>query len=138
MYYIKKTKEWLIIIWDESTVVDGISRTVVHDDCRTDMGGHRFFSKSTLVNLSWAELMPIQGASAQDEHILGGECHAEQQGPDPETEECVMLRRHRVIRISFRRHFLDCPPMHCGIEVIQALQGKTDKVAVWNVKAEKE
>lgn len=134
----QKTKEWIIIIRDESTVVDGISQTVVHNGCRIDMGGQRFFSKSNLVNLSWAELMPMQGAPAQEDLILGRECHEEQQGLDPETEECVMLHRCTVSRIYSQYHFLEYPPMLYSIEAIQALQGKTDKAAVWNVKAEKE
>ena len=105
----KKSKEWAIIILEESSVVGGISQTAVHGDCRIDIGGHRFFSKSSIVNQLWQELMPIQGAPAKDDLILDRECHVESQGPDPEKEECVMLRRHRVSRIYFRRHFLDYP-----------------------------
>ena len=134
----KKSKEWTINIWDESSVIDGISRTTAHGDCRIVMGGLSFFSKSSVVNLLLKELMPIQGAPAEDDLILGRERHVEQQGPDSETEECVMLYRHRVSRIYSQRHFLDYPPMLCGIEAVQMLRGKTDKAAVWNVNAENE
>ncbi|MBP5671916.1 MAG: NAD(P)/FAD-dependent oxidoreductase [Lentisphaeria bacterium] len=105
----KKSPEWTITILEESNAIGGISQTIVHDNCRIDVGGHRFFSKSNIINELWNELMPIQGKPAKDDLMLGRECHVEQHGPDPEKEECVMLRRHRVSRIYFRRHFLDYP-----------------------------
>jgi protoporphyrinogen oxidase len=37
--------------------VGGISRTVEHDGYRFDIGGHRFFSKSTEVEALWTEIM---------------------------------------------------------------------------------
>jgi protoporphyrinogen oxidase len=37
--------------------VGGISRTVEHDGYRFDIGGHRFFSKSTEIEDLWAEIM---------------------------------------------------------------------------------
>ena len=38
--------------------VGGISRTVVHDGFRFDIGGHRFFSKSQEVEDLWTEILP--------------------------------------------------------------------------------
>jgi len=37
--------------------VGGISRTVEHDGYRFDIGGHRFFSKSTEIEELWTEIM---------------------------------------------------------------------------------
>ena len=53
--------------------------------------------------------MPVQGSPSKDDRILGRECHVEVGGPDPEKEERVMLRRHRVSRIYYLRHFFDYP-----------------------------
>ncbi len=101
--------EWKVIILEESPYIGGISRTAVHGDCRIDIGGHRFFSKSQEVNDLWAKLMPVQGQPSKDDRLLNRPCHVEEGGPDPETSDRVMLRRHRVSRIYYLRHFFDYP-----------------------------
>jgi len=100
---------WHVTIFEETPFIGGISRTAVHGDCRIDIGGHRFFSKSQEVNDLWAKLMPVQGKPSRDDLILGRPCHVESGGPDPEKEDRVMLRRHRVSRIYYLRHFFDYP-----------------------------
>ena len=105
----QKSKDWQIIVLEASDAIGGISRTVVCGDCRIDIGGHRFFSKSKEINDLWSQLMPIQGKPAKDDLLLGRSCHLEPGGPDPESEDCVMLYRHRVSRIYYLRHFFDYP-----------------------------
>ena len=105
----RKSPEWRIVVLEASSEIGGISRTAVCGDCRIDIGGHRFFSKSQEVNDIWKELMPIQGAPAKDDVIIGRDGHLAAGGPDPEKEECVMLRRRRVSRIYYLRHFFDYP-----------------------------
>ena len=105
----RQSKAWNVIVLEESADVGGISRTAVCGDCRIDIGGHRFFSKSKEVNDLWDELMPLQGAPAKDDLLLGRDPRPVPGGPDPETEEIVMLRRNRVSRIYYNRHFLDYP-----------------------------
>ena len=105
----RNSKDWKVVVLEESAAIGGISRTVVCGDCRIDIGGHRFFSKSTAVNNLWTELMPIQGKPSKDDILLNRECHVEDGGPDPEAEDKVMLRRHRVSRIYYLRHFFDYP-----------------------------
>ncbi len=100
---------WQITVLEESSFIGGISRTVVHGDCRIDIGGHRFFSKSKEVNELWTHLMPLQGAPAKDDILLNRACPIAAEGPDPEKVERVMLRRHRVSRIYYLRHFFDYP-----------------------------
>ncbi len=100
---------WRILVLEESSALGGISRTVVHGDCRIDIGGHRFFSKSRDVNDLWTRLMPIQGAPARDDILSCRPCHSEVGGPDPEKEDRVMLRRRRISRIYYLRHFFDYP-----------------------------
>lgn len=104
-----RTNDWRIIVLEESSEIGGLSRTVRCGDCRIDIGGHRFFSKSKDVNDLWLDLMPVQGKPAKDDLILDRVCHVSPGGPDPEKEDTVMLRRHRVSRIFYLRHFFDYP-----------------------------
>ena len=46
----RKSREWNVVVLEESPFIGGISRTAVCGDCRIDIGGHRFFSKSKEVN----------------------------------------------------------------------------------------
>ena len=100
---------WRVAVLEASPYVGGISRTAVHGNCRIDIGGHRFFSKSQAVNDLWAKLMPVQGAPSKDDLLLGRVCRVEPGGPDPEKTDRVMLRRRRVSRIYYLRHFFDYP-----------------------------
>lgn len=105
----RKAREWRVIVLEASGEIGGISRTAVCGDCRIDIGGHRFFSKSPEVNAIWTDLMPVQGKPAKDERLLGEPGRIEDGGPDPETTERVMLRRRRVSRIYYLRKFFDYP-----------------------------
>lgn len=111
----KKSNDWKITLLEETSEIGGISRTAVcpggNGDaaCRIDIGGHRFFSKSKEVNDLWSELMPIQGAPSKDDILLDRECNIAPGGPDPEKTDETMLRRRRVSRIYYLRHFFDYP-----------------------------
>ena len=61
-YDLKKQSgnELRVILLEESGEIGGISRTVRHNGCRIDLGGHRFFSKNEQVNALWQEIMPMQ------------------------------------------------------------------------------
>ena len=95
------------IILERSFEIGGISRTVVHNGNRMDIGGHRFFSKSELVMNWWQHILPVQGFPAKDE--LVDFKTPNDQGPDPEITDRVMLIRKRVSRIFFLRKFFDYP-----------------------------
>jgi len=105
----RQSADWRVVVLEETAEIGGISRTAVHNGCRIDIGGHRFFSKSKEVNDLWAKLMPVQGSPSKDDLLLNRECHVEPNGPDPEKTDRVMLRRHRVSRIYYLRHFFDYP-----------------------------
>lgn len=98
-----------IVILEESQAVGGISRTVVHGKNRMDIGGHRFFSKEQRVTDWWAERMPAQGAPSFDDKKLKRESTLVAGGPDPETEDRVMLTRRRISRIYYDHKFFDYP-----------------------------
>lgn len=107
--YLQKETDVHPLILEESDAIGGISRTVNYHGNRMDLGGHRFFSKNDEVNAFWAELLPLQGAPAWDDKLLGRDKPLMEGGPDPETTDRVMLVRDRVSRIYYLRKFFDYP-----------------------------
>ena len=101
--------EFEVTILEESDVFGGISRTVRYNGNRMDIGGHRFFSKDKNVTAFWEKIMPTQGSPSFDDKILGREKNLVAGGPDPETEDRVMLIRRRVSRIYYLNKFFDYP-----------------------------
>ena len=69
-----------VLVLEADHQVGGLSKTVVRDGYRFDLGGHRFFTKSRAVQALWEEL-------------LGDE----------------LLRRPRLSRIHWNRRYLDYP-----------------------------
>jgi protoporphyrinogen oxidase len=57
-YLLTKAGATVAIIEKDATYVGGISRTVEHEGYRFDIGGHRFFSKSSAVVDLWNEILP--------------------------------------------------------------------------------
>ena len=108
-YELLTKTDMKVTVLEESDTIGGISRTVVHNGNRMDIGGHRFFSKSDRVNDFWKNLMPTQGKPSFDDKLLGREKPLEEGGPDPETEDRVMLVRTRVSRIYFLKKFFAYP-----------------------------
>ena len=106
----------------------GISRTVKHDGNRMDIGGHRFFSKDDRIMDWWKDVLPLQGAPSYDDKKLHREHDMEPGGPDPEIEDKVMLKRHRVSRIYWNRHFLDYP-ISLSANTLKAMGFKLTMVA---------
>ncbi len=106
---LNQSSEWQVTILEASNVIGGISQTAVHGKCRIDIGGHRFFSKSAKVNEIWSKLMPLQGSPSWDDIKLNRAKPFAAGGPNPETEDKVMLLRDRVSRIYYLRHFFDYP-----------------------------
>jgi protoporphyrinogen oxidase len=112
------------IVCEMTGEIGGISKTAVYRGNRIDIGGHRFFSKSERVMQWWQNILPIQGAPACDDRLLGrqvplaSECRmrplraqepATVPAPDPEQADGVMLVRSRLSRIFFLRRFFDYP-----------------------------
>ena len=98
-----------VTVLEESSHMGGISKTVNYKGNLMDMGGHRFFSKVERVNRWWEEILPMQGAPAYDDIILGRKKNLKKGGPDPEKDDRVMLNRNRVSRILFNSKFYDYP-----------------------------
>ncbi len=108
-YELLKDENYEPIILEESEFIGGISRTATYHGNRMDIGGHRFFSKDERVTDLWKELMPIQGFPSKDDIALEIHKDLPEGGPNPETEDRVMLIRKRVSRIFYLRKFFDYP-----------------------------
>ena len=106
---LKRSKDYEVVILEESDKFGGISRTVNYKGNRMDMGGHRFFSKDPDVNRWWNEMLPVQGSPSMDDIKLGRTPILEEGGPDPEKTDRVMLKRNRLSRIFFKQKFFDYP-----------------------------
>ncbi|MFO7817723.1 MAG: NAD(P)/FAD-dependent oxidoreductase [Desulfovibrionales bacterium] len=106
----RKTDRKPLVLEADSTL-GGISRTLNYKGNRIDIGGHRFFSKSERVVNWWLDLLPVQGGPAMDDRRLGRDTPGKlvSGGPDPDTEDNVMLQRHRLSRILYRRKCFDYP-----------------------------
>ncbi len=98
-----------VTVLEADGVCGGISRTVNAGGNRMDLGGHRFFTKDARVNAFWESLLPLQGAPAFDDRLLGREKPLFPGGPDPEQTDRVMLVRDRVSRIYYGGKFFDYP-----------------------------
>jgi protoporphyrinogen oxidase len=112
------------VIFEATNSIGGISKTVKYKGNRIDIGGHRFFSRSDRVMEWWQNILPLQGAPARDDTILGREVPNAREirkrpikavksilvkAPDPEYDDEVMLNRNRLSRIFFTRKFFDYP-----------------------------
>ncbi len=106
---LKKSSEYQVTVLEESSAIGGISRTVVHHGNRMDMGGHRFFSKSSEVNEWWSTMLPVQGVASYDDMRLHRTAFIKPDGPNPNKTDRVMLKRRRLSRIYFNHKFFDYP-----------------------------
>jgi protoporphyrinogen oxidase len=101
------------IVLEKSDCMGGISRTVNYKGNRIDIGGHRFFSKSDRVMSWWLQMLPLEasetGSLAVRYHSMERIVGASQSGPDPASEDRVMLLRRRKSRIYYLRRFFDYP-----------------------------
>ena len=82
------------VIFEMSSDIGGISKTVNYRGNRIDIGGHRFFSKSGRVMKWWMDMMPAEGG---------------REGADPEKTNKVMLIRSRLSRIFYLKSFFSYP-----------------------------
>lgn len=106
---LDKSRDYDVVVLEESDTFGGISRTVNYKGNRMDMGGHRFFSKVPEVNEWWEKMLPTQGKMPKDDIKLGRKSSVVKGGPNPEKTDRVMLRRNRLSRIFFKNKFFDYP-----------------------------
>lgn len=106
---LSRSKDYEVVVLEQSEQIGGISRTVVYKGNRMDIGGHRFFSKDPRVVNWWGEIMPFQGAPSLDDKITERTVALAPGGPDPDKADVVMLIRRRISRIYYEKKFFDYP-----------------------------
>ena len=87
-YELTRDAQFRPLIFEAASQVGGLSKTILHNNNRMDLGGHRFFSKSDKVNSFWEQILPFA---------------------DDESQEKIMLRRNRLSRILFDKKYYDYP-----------------------------
>jgi protoporphyrinogen oxidase len=132
------------IVLEKSNEIGGISRTIRYKGNRIDIGGHRFFSKSDRVMDWWLDRIPLQDTSS----LLADEKQAaityqnrsrdiatNEEAPDPEQEDRVMLLRRRKTRIYYRRRFFVYPITLSGDTLSKLGLGRTIRIGcsyIWS------
>ncbi len=102
------------IVFETTDMVGDIARTVNYNGNRIDLGGHRFFSKSSRVMEWWLSKFPLQHIDDLTKNRMNtilGDTPASYLESDlnPHTHERIMLVRKRLSRILFHRKLFDYP-----------------------------
>lgn len=117
-YELLKKTDIKPIIFEKSSDIGGISKTINYKGNRIDIGGHRFFSRSQNVMDWWFNILPLQSKLP------------EQYGSDE-----IMLERLRTSRIFFQRKFFDYP-LSLNLTLLKNLGGyKSFKIALSYLKS---
>ena len=86
--FLKNSNNYKVIILEQDNQVGGISKTVIYNNNRMDLGGHRFFTKDDEIMSLWQEILPLDNFSKKDK---------------------VLLTRRRISRIFYNKKFFDYP-----------------------------
>lgn len=99
------------VIFEKSSEIGGLSRTVDFNGNRMDIGGHRFFSKSEKVMDWWLNIMPLEDTSDWlcGNQEKGRDFDSDKTGQHSSRQDLVMLCRERFSRILFLRSLFDYP-----------------------------
>ncbi len=108
-HLLMETEDIKPVILEKFDCIGGISRTIWNNASGTDIGPHRLFSKNQDVIDLWEKLLPLQGKGAIDDKILNRITTLSENGPDPDEVNNVMLKRRRLSRIYYLKHFFDYP-----------------------------
>ncbi len=112
-YELLLRTDYIPYVYEATSDIGGISKTVKYKGNRMDIGGHRFFSKSKRVMDWWLHFMPLDQGSLNDfitltYHGRTTDIASQTQNKSADTDQ-VMLVRSRKSRIYFLRKFFDYP-----------------------------
>ena len=113
-YELLKKTDIKPIIFEMSSDIGGISKTINYKGNHIDIGGHRFFSKSDRVMTWWKNMMPIlenrSGKAEITYRNKKGAVPVSEDGPYLEDKEDIfLLLRSRLSRIFYLRSFFNYP-----------------------------
>lgn len=104
------------IVIEKTNDIGGISKTIVYNGNRIDVGGHRFFSKSELIMKWWANILPIENIISKDDVSIRNISRKTKlfknlsyHELDPKKKDQVLLIRKRLSRIFFLQKFFNYP-----------------------------
>ena len=108
----KLSDQTQVEVFEKANYIGGISTTLDFDENKVDLGPHRFFTRSEKVQQFWESILPLQGTPTIDDTELQRAPLPVSDlpgAPDPEKTDNVLLNRHRLTRIYYRKHFFDYP-----------------------------
>ena len=103
---LKNSKNFEVVVLEENSQVGGLSKTVIYDGNRMDLGGHRFFTKDDEILNMWETILPIGN----------------------EKKDKVLLERPRVSHIFYNGKYFDYP-VNLSFKTIKCLGLKDTIVA---------
>lgn len=108
-YELQEKTGFDIVLVEESNQVGGISKTIDYKGNKIDIGGHRFFSKSSNILNWWNKFLPI--ISELEELTLTYQQQNTNLKIDRKKEDCEphFMVRPRKSRILYKKHFFDYP-----------------------------
>jgi protoporphyrinogen oxidase len=92
------------IIIEKTKHIGGISKTINYKENYTDIGGHRFFSKSDQIMEWWLRILPLEKKT-----VSNANAKTFTPAQTESSSKNVMLQRSRQSRIYFSRTFFDYP-----------------------------
>ena len=123
-YELLQRSDIIPFIYEKSSDIGGISKTVNYKGNRIDIGGHRFFSKSDRVMDWWLHILPIEDTHEdkikiqyQNKTKVVDTHQVKHTNADADK---VMLVRNRLSRIYFLKQFFSYP-VTLSVSTVQGL-----------------
>ena len=106
----KQKKKYEVTIIEAENIIGGLAKTITHAENYMDLGGHRFYSKNKRVNDWWRKILPLQSKPAVDYYKTNRSISLPFKGPNPYTNDKVLLKRKFFARIFDKQKFYSYPP----------------------------
>jgi len=99
------------VVFESSNNIGGISTTIDYKGNRIDIGGHRFFTKSSEVLAWWLDILPVESGGRARGFLSPWPSLLPvlERAVDPSVFDDVMLVRPRKSSIMFEKTLLDYP-----------------------------
>ena len=108
-YFLAEKSDIKPIVIEAESRIGGLAKTLDFEGIKSDIGPHRFFTKSESVMSLWSQVLSLQGENALDDNILNRSINFKNGTANPETRDKVFLRRRRFSRIYYMNKFFDYP-----------------------------
>lgn len=110
---VRQKKLMEVIVYEAEGQVGGLSRTIDFNGNKTDIGGHRFFSKSDRIMKWWSSIMPLETEKLDEEtrDFFSGHqpAHGMDQPVQAKNMDEILMVRNRLSRIYYKKKFYNYP-----------------------------